>query len=1241
MRQPSTRASWLLAAAGLLATATCGASSGESPQSRRYTPTPPAPAEQTVADAKAKSAGCVSCHVETDAATMHQDMPGVNLGCTDCHGGDATAMRPAEAAVTDAAYGAVLERAHVLPMYPRTWNWPSSANPEHSYALLNAESPEFIRFVNPGDYRVAREACGACHLPIVEAAERSLMATGAMLFGGASYNNGILPYKRYVLGENYSREGDATTLLGPVQPDDNMTRKGILPLLYPLPSWETTPPGDVFRVFERGGRVIGNLFAETGLVNAASNIQSFDEPGRPDLRQSNRGEGTGLRISVPVLNIHKTRLNDPLMWFLGTNEQPGDYRSSGCSACHVVYGNDRDPRHSGPYAKFGHGGTAQTADPTISRTQPGHPLKHQFTRAIPTSQCMVCHMHQPNIFLNSMLGYTMWDYESDAPVLWPKEERTPSDVETRAINQRNPEGAATRGWWGNPEILKRVSELNPRLQDTQFADYHGHGWNFRAVFKRDRKGNLLDKDGKRVADDDPQKFKKSVHLSSIHVDVGMHCVDCHFGQDSHGTGHLYGEVAQAIEIDCVDCHGTADQYPTLRSSGPAAPPGGSDLSRMRTPSGKRRFEWIGGKLYQRSSLDPDKEWRLSLVKDTVTPGNPAYNAKAARAKLMSRDTKAQGWGRSVAPKDRAHPDDEMLCVTCHSSWTTSCFGCHLPIEANWKTARQHYEGGETRNFATYNPQVVRDDFYMLGRHGEAKGFRIAPVRSSSALVLSSTNVNREKIYVQQPPVAASGFSSQAFAPHYPHTERKTETKTCTDCHLSAQNDNNAWMASLLGLGTNFVSFVGYHAYVGEDGAVSAVQVTEWDEPQAVIGSYLQRYAYPARHAQHEARGRMLTTGRGHDTGGAVNCLQLRGEYLYVAQGRKGLQVYDAASIANKGFSQPLITAPFSPFGHDTHVASKNATCVALPTNQPINPLRNEGELMRVTNQEQAMHPLYHYALVTDAVEGLILVNVDTLADGEPRNNFLERALTWNPKGILDGARHAAIAGHFAYVAADAGLVVVNLSDPLQPRAEAVVKLPGVRAAQVQFRYAFVATDEGLQVLDVTRPERPRILPKARVAIADAHRLHLARTYAYVAAGAEGLVIVDIENPAQPKRLTAYTADGRLQDARDVIVGSTNASLFAYVADAASGLNVIQLTAPDTQPKFYGFSPEPRPQWIAGYRTGAPALALSRGLERDRAVDETGGQIAVFGRIGSRPFTLPEMQRLYLDKSGEPWVVSDR
>ena len=119
-----------------------------------------------------------------------------------------------------------------------------------------------------------------------------------------------------------------------------------------------------------------------------------------------------------------------------------------------------------------------------------------------------------------------------------------------------------------------------------------------------------------------------------------------------------------------------------------------------------------------------------------------------------------------------------------------------------------------------------------------------------------------------------------------------------------------------------------------------------------------------------------------------------------------------------------------------------------------------------------------------------------------------------------------------------------------------------------------------------------------------------------------------------------TFDGQLNDAQDVIVGSTNASLFAYVADGRSGLKVIQLTSPASQPNFYGFSPAPMPELIAWARTPTPALAMSRGLDRDRAVDETGGQIAVFGRLGSRPFTRPEMERLFINRRGVPFKVSD-
>jgi hypothetical protein len=582
----------------------------------------------------------------------------------------------------------------------------------------------------------------------------------------------------------------------------------------------------------------------------------------------------------------------------------------------------------------------------------------------------------------------------------------------------------------------------------------------------------------------------------------------------------------------------------------------------------------------------------------------------------------------------------MECFTCHLSWTTSCAGCHLPIQANWKTERLHFDGGESRNYATYNPQVVRDQMFQLGRHSSVKGNTIAPIRSTSALILSSQNINRERIYISQPPIAASGFSSQAFAPHFAHTVRKTETKTCTDCHLSTAGDNNAIMAQLLLHGTNFVNFVGPFAWVGTEDGIAGVKVAEYDEPQAVIGSYLQKYAYPERYKKHLDRDRQIPEAYDH-SGGPSGCIQMRGEYVYSAEAQKGLRIYDIASIANKAISQRIITAPFSPLGHNPGLESKNATCVALATNQPVNPKLNKSKLMQGENEEQLIHPIYSYAFITDAEEGLIVSDITTFKDGEPRNNFVTRALTWNEGGVLDGARYITIAGTNFYVATPRDIVVLDMRDPLKPKVRARIPVKEARGMALQFRYLFVAAKDGLHVVDVTTVDKPKVIPAARIPMKDAYRIYVARTMAYVAAGPQGLAVIDLEKPEKPVLREFFTAGGVINDARDVIAASTNASLFAYVADGKNGLRVIQLTSPDSQPRFYGFSPDPVPELIATRKTAHPANALSKALDRDRAVDETGNQIAVFGRLGSRPFTQDEMKHFYLDKNGKPWTVTDQ
>jgi hypothetical protein len=265
-------------------------------------------AQQSKEDELRKSQGCISAKCHVGIEPMHVS-PAVRLGCTDCHGGRAD--------TTD------IKDAHV--QQPPAWG--SSANPIRSYSLLNRASLDWVRFVNPGDLRAAQQTCGeaGCHLPIVYKVRRSMMTHGAFLWGAALYNNGSYPLKNPTFGESYDVHGRAQKLISSPVPSPEQTRTtGELPFLLPLPKFEFTQPGNTLRVFERG-----------------------------DTRLCIRGFGTLTRTDPVFQGLQRTRLFDPLLSFLGTNDHGGDYRSSGCTACHVVYANDRDPFHSAHYAKYG------------------------------------------------------------------------------------------------------------------------------------------------------------------------------------------------------------------------------------------------------------------------------------------------------------------------------------------------------------------------------------------------------------------------------------------------------------------------------------------------------------------------------------------------------------------------------------------------------------------------------------------------------------------------------------------------------------------------------------------------------------------------------------------------------------------------------------------------------------------------------------------------------------------------
>jgi hypothetical protein len=138
-----------------------------------------------------------------------------------------------------------------------------------------------------------------------------------------------------------------------------------------------------------------------------------------------------------------------------------------------------------------------------------------------------------------------------------------------------------------------------------------------------------------------------------------------------------------------------------------------------------------------------------------------------------------------------------------------------------------------------------------------------------------------------------------------------------------------------------------------------------------------------------------------------------------------------------------------------------------------------------------------------------------------------------------------------YVTTERELVIVDLSTPLQPKIVSRIAFNYPKAVAVQFLYAFVVDADGMHVVDIKdlqSKSEVRRVESADVPLRHARDIYLARTYAYIADGEDGIAIVDIERPESPKLDQMFNEGGKLNDAHSVKVAMTNASLYAYVAD---------------------------------------------------------------------------------------------
>ena len=249
--------------------------------------------------------GCLRCHTNIENAS--QNMFGMNLDCVFCHGGY--------------AYGVTKQAAHVQ---------------SNGAALMDKTVPpfdedlEYQRFLNPSNLRVVEESCALCHGTIVSDVTKSMMSTTAGHFAGGLYLNNVVDTKTPLYGNKAITDDD------------------------------------------------GYVPTAQGAVQSLSDLLEYDPNGDQSLYATHYA-------AVPAQACARCHLWSRGKGYRGATGAEGTYRADGCAACHMPYAND---------------GLSQSADTAIDHNEPGHPISHILTRQVPTEQCLHCHHRGARIGLS-------------------------------------------------------------------------------------------------------------------------------------------------------------------------------------------------------------------------------------------------------------------------------------------------------------------------------------------------------------------------------------------------------------------------------------------------------------------------------------------------------------------------------------------------------------------------------------------------------------------------------------------------------------------------------------------------------------------------------------------------------------------------------------------------------------------------------------------------------------------------
>ena len=728
---------------------------------------------------------------------------------------------------------------------PKRWHYPVE---RQSAAQLHAAEPRERRSSSASSTRATTasraRACGACHIEIIEAAERSLMATARDVLGRRRLQ------QRHPAVQELRRSARLTratasrrTISSPPATAGHVTARRA----------RARRARRALSAADLAGRPAGRRLPRVrarrpqhrhpvprdrpAQLDRQRSSGSRSRAG-PTCSQSNRGPGTGLRVAIPVLNIHKTRLNDPYMWFMGTNDQPGDYRHSGCAGlprrlCQRPRAAAQPdlcavrPRRADAPASIRPSRTATSrGHPHPPRLHPRdpdravHDLPHAPAEHLPEH---LSRLHDVGLRVRraGRCGRKQQKYptarresarrSSTAIPKAPRRAATgPTSTSCATSTTLNPqaEGHPVRRL-SRPRLeLPRRLQARPRGQSARRRRPRSSPPTIRRNCARAKavRASLASIPAGRPHDGHPRReghavrrlpFRAGQPRQRPHLRRGrqrdrdrLHGLPRHRRRLSDAA-HLRPGRAAAAATTCRCC--------ATRTAAPLR------MDRARRPQ----------------AADPalDRRSRARMARSAwsrtrVDPGQPALQrqgrARQADVARRRRGRQVRLGARRRRRTSARTSDDKMACYTCHLSWTTSCGGCHLPIEANWKTEQPPLRGRARR--ATSRPTTRRSRATTCSSSagtGRSRATSIAPVRSTLG---AGAVVDQHQPRADLRPAAADlgerllepGLRA-ALPAHRAHDrdqdlhrlppvgERTTTTRSWRSCCCS---------------GTNFVNFVG-------------------------------------------------------------------------------------------------------------------------------------------------------------------------------------------------------------------------------------------------------------------------------------------------------------------------------------------------------------------------------------------------------------------------------------------------